>query len=169
MLAVHDKLHARENNMKRLLGGVLTALAFFAQSAQAEVVVNQSVQMNLEVFVPCANQGAGELVRLSGPLHVLITFTANGRTFSGSTQFQLQGISGIGVDSGERYNGTGSTQDHFSGTFIKGQSSASFINNFRIIGQKSANNFVLHENFHVTFNANAVLATTHDNFSVDCR
>jgi hypothetical protein len=57
MLAVHDKLHARENNMKRLLGGVLTALAFFAQSAQAEVVVNQSVQMNLEVFVPCANQG----------------------------------------------------------------------------------------------------------------
>ena len=107
----------------------MTALAFFAQSAQAEVVVNQSVQMNLEVFVPCANQGAGELVRLSGPLHVLITFTANGKTFSGSTQFQLQGISGIGVDSGERYNGTGSTQDHFSGTFIKGQSSASFINN----------------------------------------
>lgn len=155
--------------MQKLKFAALAALSCVAGAAHADVVVHQSVNLDMEVYVPCANQGAGELVQLSGPLHILITFTTNGRTFSGTSRFQPKGISGVGVDSGDRYNATGTTQDNFSGSFIKGQSTATFVNNYRIIGQGSGNNFVLHENFHVTFNANGVLATMHDNFSVDCR
>jgi hypothetical protein len=41
--------------------------------------------------------------------------------------------------------------------------------NFRIIGQGSGNNFLIHENFHVTINPNGTVTAFVDNFSVDCR
>jgi hypothetical protein len=44
-----------------------------------------------------------------------------------------------------------------------------FINNFRIIGQGPGNNFLVHENSHVTINANGVITSFHDNFTVECK
>src|SRR5437870_11727085 len=44
-----------------------------------------------------------------------------------------------------------------------------FVNNFRIIGQARGNNFLIHENFHITINANGRVTAFVDNFSVDCR
>ena len=61
------------------------------------------------------------------------------------------------------------TQDHFSGSLSNGQFNQTFINNFRIIGQGPGNNFLVHENFHLTINANGDVTTVHDNFSVDCK
>jgi hypothetical protein len=43
------------------------------------------------------------------------------------------------------------------------------VNNFRIIGQGKGNNFLVHENLHLTINANGVATAVHDNFSIDCR
>ena len=43
------------------------------------------------------------------------------------------------------------------------------MNNFRIIGQGPGNNFLVHETFHVTINANGVVTATVDNFSVECK
>ena len=98
-------------------------------------MVNESIDLNLVVFVPCANRGAGELVDLNGPLHVLITTTINGNKVSGKTHFQPQGLSGVGLDTGDTYRATGVTQDYFKGSFKNGQASFTFVNNFRIIGQ----------------------------------
>jgi hypothetical protein len=61
------------------------------------------------------------------------------------------------------------TQDHFKGSLTNGQFNQTFVNNFRIIGQGPGNNFVLHENFHLTINANGEVTTVHDNFSADCK
>src|SRR6266704_1863397 len=36
-------------------------------------------------------------------------------------------------------------------------------------GQASGNNFLIHENFHITINANGRVTAFVDNFSVDCR
>jgi hypothetical protein len=44
-----------------------------------------------------------------------------------------------------------------------------FVNNFRIIGQGPGNNFLVHEVFHITFNANGSITAFVDKFSVDCR
>jgi hypothetical protein len=88
---------------------------------------------------------------------------------TGTSRFQAQGISGTGMLTGDRYSATDITQDHFTRTSTKGQSSVTFLNNFRIIGQGPGNNFVLHQDFHVTYNAKGVLATTHTNFSVACK
>ena len=102
--------------MRRLitLVSIAAVLAVLAvPPVHAEVVENESIDLNLVQFVPCANGGIGELVDLNGSLHILITFTINGNTISGKTHLQPQGISGVGLDTGDKYQGTGVTQDHF--------------------------------------------------------
>lgn len=151
------------------LASIGAMLAVLAAPVQAEVVDNESIDINLVVFVPCANGGAGELVELNGPLHILTTFNINGNNVRGKSHFQPQGISGFGLDTGDKYQATGATQDHFKGSFDNGQFNQTFVNNFRIIGQGPGNNFLVHENFHLTINANGEVTTVHDNFSVDCK
>jgi hypothetical protein len=85
------------------IGAVLAVLV--AAPVRAPVVENDSIDINLAVFVPCANGGVGELVDLNGPLHILTTFTINGNKVSGKTHFQPQGISGVGLDSGDKISG----------------------------------------------------------------
>jgi hypothetical protein len=43
------------------------------------------------------------------------------------------------------------------------------VNNFRIIGQGRGNNFLVHENVHLTITANGDVGTAHDNFGVECK
>jgi len=43
------------------------------------------------------------------------------------------------------------------------------VNNFRIIGQGPGNNFLVHETFHFTINANGNVTAFVDHFSVDCK
>ncbi len=105
---------------------------------------------------------------LSGPLHVLITATVNGNKISGVTHFQLQGIVGVGQDTGATYHGSGNTADHFARTLTSGQFSETFVNNFRIIGQGPGNNFQVHEDFHLTITANGDVTSSHDNIRADC-
>lgn len=133
------------------------------------VDVNTSVPTNLLVFVPCADDGAGELVFLEGNLHILTSLTINGNNFSAKSHFQPQGISGTGQTTGDKYQATGVTQDEFKGSFQNGQFEETFVNNFRIIGQGPGNNYVVHETYHLTINANGTITASVDNFSVDCK
>ena len=144
-------------------------LAVLAGPAQAEVVDNETIDVDLMQFVPCANGGVGELVELNGPLHILTSISMNGNNFSGKTHFQPQGVSGVGQITGDQYHAVGVTQDHFKGSFKNGQFNQTFVNNFRIIGQGRGNNFLVHENFHLTINVNGDVTTAHDNFSVECK
>jgi hypothetical protein len=154
--------------LKTVLAGAV--IAFTAcLPAQAAVQVNESIDIEFAAFVPCANGGAGEIVTLSGPLHVLITYTVNGNRVRGKTHFQPQGLSGVGQSTGDSYRGVGVTQDHFSGSLQNGQYTGTYVNNFRIIGQGPGNNFHLHENFHLTINANGELSAIHDNLSATCK
>jgi hypothetical protein len=148
---------------------LFAALALLSVAANAAKQVNDMSDINLTVFVPCAAGGAGELVDLSGPLHTLITLTINGNNVSGTTHFQPQGISGTGETTGDTYHATGVTKDTLKGSFQNGQSNETFVNNFRIIGQGSGNNFLVHEIAHITFNANGAVTVSHDNFSAECK
>src|SRR5205814_6227317 len=149
---------------------LFAALALFTVPANAAKQVNDRSEIDLTVFVPCAAGGAGELVDLSGPLHTLITFTINGNNVSGTAHFQPQGLSGTGETTGEKYQATGVTKaSSFKGSFQNGQFTQTYVNNFRIIGQGSGNNFLVHEVLHVTFNANGTVTVFHDNFSIDCK
>src|SRR5205823_4137988 len=123
----------RRDSMKRFM--VLIALAVAgalgaATAAQAEVVSNTTFPINLSVFVPCANGGAGEVVDLSGSLHDLVTATINGNHVSGKFHDNPQGVTGTGETTGAKYQGTGVTQSEFSGSLTNGQFETTFVNNF---------------------------------------
>lgn len=149
----------------------ITAIALAGAAgagAQATTVTtNEQVPITVFAFVPCANDGAGELVVLTGTLHVLTHVTIDDQGGLHVKQhFQPQGLSGVGLTTGDTYRGTGVTQTEFNATAATEQTS---INNFRIIGQGRDNNFLVHSTFHVTVNANGEVTTVVDNFSAECR
>jgi hypothetical protein len=146
---------------------ILLSFAVIPQ-AQAEVQANESVPLSSTVFVPCANDGIGELVDLSGNLHILVTATINKNHVSGTTHYQPQGVVGEGMDTGNKYQGVGVTQDHFSGALQGGSYTYTFTNSFMIIGQGPGNNFTIHETFHITINANGEITVEADNLRTAC-
>jgi hypothetical protein len=137
--------------------------------AATSITSNEQINIELSVFVPCANAGAGEIVQLIGTLHVLTTFTINGNNVRGKYHYQPQGISGIGLTTGDKYQATGVTQDEFKGSLVNGQFEETYINNFRIIGVGKDNNILFHENSHLTITANGVVTTVIDNIKDECK
>ena len=150
---------------------VLVAMTIIgAQSVKAEVTQNISVPLDgFSVFIPCANNGAGELVIFRGDLHILLSFTINNNRVSGKDHFQPQGLTGTGSVTGDKYQATGVTQSMFSGSLVNGQYQSTYVNNFRIIGQGPGNNLLVQEIAHFTINANGTLTVYFDNFSADCK
>src|SRR5207248_10900899 len=111
---------------------LFAALALFTVPANAAKQVNDTSEINLTVFVPCAAGGAGELVDLSGPLHTFITFTINGNNVSGSAHFQPQGLSGTGGSSGDKYQASGVRKgSRFKVSFHNGQFASMFVRYIR--------------------------------------
>ena len=159
--------------MKKLLvlSGLVAVLSFAVVSSSSgapasSFTANSFFPIELTVFVPCANGGLGEDVELSGTIHDLFHVTVNDNTVHVKTHDQPQGVTGTGLVTGDKYQGTGVSQDEF--TAAVGQEET-FINNFRIIGQGNGNNFLVHENFHITINANGTVTSIHDNVTVDCK
>ena len=158
-----------KNKMWIVMMCCVAVLAILIAPAHAAIQVNDKTDIDLTVFVPCAADGAGEVVDLIGPLHTLISFTINGNNVSGIMHFQPQGISGTGQTTGDKYQATGVTEESFKNSLQNGQANDTFVNNFRIIGQGPGNNFLVHETLHFTINANGTTTVFHDNFSVDCK
>jgi hypothetical protein len=142
-----------------------------AVSGSSATTTNSNVQVptTLFVFVPCANGGVGELIQIEGDLHILFhtTISSSGNLHS-KFHFQPMGISGQGLTTGDKYQATGVTQDEFSseGPF---PITETYVNNFRMIGQGPGNNFFVHENTHITFNANGQVTVVADNFKTGCK
>src|ERR1700741_1364532 len=84
---------------------VVFASLVSAIPAYSAVDTNMSVPVDISVFIPCAVGGTGEVVTLSGNLHILISTTVNANHISADMHFQPQGISGIGSVSGGKYPG----------------------------------------------------------------
>lgn len=136
--------------------------------AATTTTTNEFIPVAIGVFIPCANGGAGENVVLTGELHILSHVTiSNSGNVSLKIHFQPQGISGDGQVTGDKYQGTGVTQEHVNINnplpFVD-----TFVNNFRMIGQGPGNNFSVHQNVHVTVNANGDVTSTVNNNNVSC-
>ena len=135
----------------------------------AAVDTNMSFPVTISVFIPCAAGGTSEVVTLNGNLHVLISTTVNGNHISSDMHFQPQGISGVGSVSGNKYQATGITRFSFEADVAGFPFSQTLVNNFKIIGQGPGNNFLVHENFHLTVNADGTVTANVDNFSAECK
>jgi hypothetical protein len=137
-------------------------------SLRATVIsTNFSFPLEKTVFVPCANGGAGEWVTLSGTIHEVFHVTVNDAGHSTIKFFdQPQGVSGVGSVTGVKYQGTGVTQDIRT---TRVGSKETFVNIFRMVGQGPGNNFSVHENLHVTVNADGTVTVTRDAIETSCR
>ena len=136
----------------------------------AATATNTNVTQALDIltFVPCANGGAGEFVHLTGQLHTVTQVTLSaGRSALFYLHFQPEGVTGVGLTSGDVYHGTGVTKvtQTFGSQFPV---TRTFVNEFNVIGPRPSNNFKVHETFHITINANGTVTVSADNFRVTC-
>jgi hypothetical protein len=126
-------------------------------------IFNGSVPLDAFVIIP----KTGDVVHLSGALHVKLdeTFDSSGGLHF-KMQMQPQGVSGVDLTTGAKYQGNGSTQtmEIFTGN---GAVSLTSVNNFQIIGQGPDNNYTVHEIFHATINANGDVTAAIDNLTID--
>jgi len=122
------------------------------------------------LWIPCANGGAGEMVRLLGQLEIQIQTTEddNGGLHM-LTHVRPSGVVGFGAVTGLVYRGVGGTFQHeneapdgFPATYTYG-------NIFRIIGQGPGNNLMLHVVVHQTVNANGETTADVDVSSQSCK
>ncbi len=130
----------------------------------AIIVQNHSIPFNMYLFVPCA----GEVVQLAGELHDSYHLTINGNNYTMKYHTNPTGVVGTGVITGDRYQGTGVTQGLNSGSLVNGRIEFTYINNFRVIGQGTGNNFLVHTTQHVTVTPNGDLTANVLNSSFEC-
>ena len=139
--------------------------ASVAPVASAETGTSNSALAFNEVFGGCT-----ELIHVTGELHILFhsTLTSSGSVHFKS-HFQPQGVKGTGLVTGTKYEATGVTQEEFN---YNGPlpHTETLVNNFRLVGQGPGNNFLVHENFHITISSNGVqqLITTTSASSAEC-
>ena len=147
---------------------VCAAVLLASGPAAAEVTTNVSNDVTgLTVFVPCANGGGGETVVFEGRLHVLAVVTLDNKGgFHLKSHSQPQGLTGTGQVTGDKYQGTGVTQDQLNG---KVGETYTYVNNFRIIGPGPGNNYLVHTTSHYTVNANGELAVEHVHSTSTCK
>ena len=121
-------------------------------------------------FVPCANDGAGEFVLLSGTLHSLYHLTL---LPSGSILLKVkdspQKMSGVGLTTGDIYQGNGVTQDLMFTAAGGFPYATTYVNNFLIIGQGPGNNYMVQILAHLTLNADGTTTVDLDKPSVECK
>jgi hypothetical protein len=173
-------LSGEETVMVRLVGVVLViSSSLFLGPAQATSALAQTVPVTtnirfpveVEAFVPCANDGAGETVLLSATVHSLVHQSTDE---AGGTHFlvhdNLQGAGGRGVVTGDRYRGvsSSSTTSHNFDPFVGAPYGITFVQNTRFIGAGPGNNFTLLTRLHVTVNANDEVVRDFFEFTVKC-
>ena len=156
--------------MKRLLLLLTLVVLVAALPALAEVTTNEKVPIFLNVFVQCANGGTGEVVHFEGILHETNIVVINNNTIVMRSHFQPMGLRGVGSTTGDKYQATGVTQFTNKWDVVNGfPSTYTYVNNYKIIGQGHGNNFLIHQNIHVTVNANGETTTQVDNFRTECK
>jgi hypothetical protein len=128
---------------------------------------NVKVPFAQVAFVPCAADGAGELVLIEGILHIVDHVTvSNSGNITLKIHFQPQGATGTGLTTGDTYQSNGVTQEtlNINGLPI----TDTFVNNFRLIGPGPGNNLQVHQTIHITINANGDLTADVNNTSITC-
>ena len=147
---------------------LIVSFAAVAFSQALTITTNDFIPFSQLVFVPCANGGAGEDVLVEGTLHIQQHITINNNRATVKTHVQPQGADGVGQTTGDSYNAVGLTQEVDTIALTGGATEFTFINNFRLIGQKTDNNFQVHQTIHVTINANGDVTNSVDNTTIDC-
>ncbi len=148
-----------------ILLAVVASGLIAATSASAARATTEKIPFDV-VLAP--EEACGEAIHLSGTLLAQFRFTeSSGGNVTIGFHFNPQGITGVGLTSGATYHATGETQGT---TTLKatGGISDTFVNNFKIIGEGSAPNFLQTDVVHLTVNAQGVVTATVEKVTIRC-
>jgi hypothetical protein len=130
------------------------------------VETNVIVPIDIATFIPCANGGNGEVVTLTGTLHLMYNVTTDNRGgVHVKSHFQPQHVSGVGQITGALYQGTGATQEMYT---TKVGFTHTAVNVFRVIGQGPGNNYRVTELTHTTVRPDGTVSASVSRSRVDC-
>lgn len=120
----------------------------------------------LGAYVDCAN----DFVLLEGYLHTSYQIIYNKKTGFYQVQqiFNPEGLTGEGLNTGDTYHATGMTRQSYR--YANGfPNQFTFENNFRIIGEKTGNDLLVHMTTVVTFNPDGSVASEVNKYSFECK
>ena len=149
---------------------LLSATPVLSQDPAEKELINYRLPLSAEVWVPCAANGEGEAVSLSGVTHVTVSSL---QTPSGalhlSTLVNPQGVTGVGAKTGTLYHGVGVTR--VSTTLEPGATTAdfSFVNVFQFIGVGVGNDLRVRQRIHIVIGPNGTVSVSIERFRVTCR
>ena len=140
-----------------------------ASPAKAAIVFNSidTVLIEPDVYVPCADHGAGEIINFIGVFRFLNHSTRSpSGTFTAVARIQSSDITGTGFRTGDHYRGSGAIQD----VLMVGRAGLIFTSSysFFVIGPEPEESFRLNETMHLTLDADGTFIATVDNFSAQC-
>ena len=96
-----------------------------------------AVPFNETLFVPCSNGGSGENVALTGTTNLVYQMTWNDQGFNMVYHSNSQGITGVGLTSGEIFLGSTGTKGSVRGSWVNNQWIGIMLERMRIIGQNT--------------------------------
>jgi hypothetical protein len=151
--------------IEMVAAAVLLAILGSARGVRAQataVTTTESVPFDLTVLIPCVPEN----VHLTGNLQIVnhTTVNADGGVHLVS-HVNPQGLSGVGDVTGDKYQGSGLTQNVINASAGE---TLTFLNIMRFVGQGPGNDFTLQQQVHVTVNANGQTTTVVDNLRADC-
>jgi len=119
------------------------------------------------LFIPCANGGAGEDVSLTGTVKIVRQETYNNQRFTSTLHVHTEGITGVGLSTGDIFTAIGASQSAVTGTIeYGGPYSATYTQQMRFARQGIS--FVVKYKFHVTITSDGEISTRIDEEKVEC-
>jgi hypothetical protein len=134
--------------------------------ALAENVVNVTFHVPAQVEInPCT---PGDIVNLSGDIHIVITTTADSAGGYRVDNHLNSQLSGASILTGLKYtNSTTQDDEWFARPPFPAIHTHTY--DFELVSQTGFDNYVLHMTMHETVTANGVPTATVDKFSMDCK
>jgi len=116
--------------------------------------ITSVVPMDRIYYVSCANGGDGEEVAVSGNLNVVMKLITNENRVTFTYHINPQGLTGLGLTTGERFVASGGSNGTQSGVLENGQFTTTFTEQLRIVGASAT--FLVRYKFHVTITPDGV-------------
>lgn len=161
-------LSSCKKSMHELPGQDNVEASLSNQSANANVSSSEElVPYDRTLFVPCGNGGAGEEVTLTGSLKIVEHIVYNDRGFTFNYHVIAQGVTGVGLSTGEQYQASGGNKGTITGEFGEdGQYTRVFMEQLRVIGQNSV--FKVVYKTKITITPDGKITTSIEEETVDC-
>src|SRR5262245_48248395 len=143
----NDQLSSLENPTEEIAVGIEKETGANTYHSQQTWLLDETQ------WVPCANDGNGEYVKLYGYVHFTNANVVNNNHYSLVTHTNPNQVGGTGLTTGDKYVASGGGHQVYSGSFINGQSTAKGSTIFRFTGAGPGNNLTIEFIAHVMVNA----------------